>query len=695
MGVNEAKPNGQRGRDAPGPGQNAGQDGPRSESLREGDVFAGHRIEGVAGRGGMGVVYRARQLDLDRLVALKLIAPALAQDEGFRDRFIAESRAAAAIEHPNVVPIYYAGEDDGRLYIAMRFVEGEDLRTRVRREGRLEAAAAADVTAQVAGALDAAHARGLVHRDVKPANVLLGDRDHAYLTDFGLTKRVNSASGATRAGGWVGTLGYVSPEQIRGERTDARSDTYALGCVLYHALTGSTPYQRDSDEATLWAHLNDPPPPVTSAVPDVPPEFEDVIARALAKDPDDRYQSAGDLGRAALAATGRSDALAPERVVATGPAAPEPRYEDETVISPEHAQTVQQTAALRARRQRTRPRAAVLAGGAIAALLLAGGAAALVAGGGDDTDGAKTTATRATTTTPPADRTAGRVAGVPISAGYHPNAVVATRRYVWTLSSASERVTLVSSTSGKPSGRSPDVGAGATAIAAGFRRVWVAKGNTGSVSPYGITDPVRKGDGFSVEGRPVAIVAHDGALWVGSRAASDDPRDPAHFTKVDPDTGAQTEVQLRDGLQNLAVGEGRVWVIDGRRESVTGYDIATGLPGRPIKTGEGAYAVAVGGGYVWVSNQTESTVTRISPGTRKTKRIRVGGGPRGIDVSGTGAVWVANNLDNSLTRIDAKSGEVVGRPVRVGGGPFAVSVRTPNVWTTLLEQGAVARVTFR
>jgi len=664
--------------------------------LSEGDVFAGHRIEGVAGRGGMGVVYRARQLDLDRLVALKLIAPALAQDDGFRERFIAESRAAAAIEHPNVVPIYYAGDADGRLYIAMRFVEGEDLRTRVRREGRLDPDTAAHVTSQVASALDAAHARGLVHRDVKPANVLLGERDHAYLTDFGLTKRVDSASGATRAGGWVGTLGYVSPEQIRGERTDARSDTYALGCVLYHALTGSTPYQRDSDEATLWAHLNDPPPPVTSAVPGVPPEFEDVIARALAKDPGERYQSAGDLGRAALAATGHREALAPERVVATGPAAPGPRYEDETVISPEHAPTVQQTAALNARRQRTRPRTAVLVGGAIAALLLAGGAAALVTGGGDDDDGGgtSTTAERTTTTTPPAARSAGRVAGVPVTVGFHPNAVVATRRYVWTLSSSSARVRLVSSTTGKPSGRAPNVGAGATAIAAGFGRVWVAKGNTGTVAPYGISDPVRKGNSFTVEGRPVAIVAAQDALWVGSRGPRNDPRDPGVITKVDPATGAQTPIQLPDGLQNLAVGEGRVWVIDGGRRTVTGYDIASGQPGRPIRTGEGAYAVAIGGGYVWVTNQTESTVTRINPRTRETKRIRVGGGPRGIDVGG-GAVWVANNLDNSLTRIDAKTGDVVGSPVRVGGGPFAVSVRTPNVWTTLLDQGVVARVTFQ
>ena len=240
-------------------------------TLHEGDEFAGHRILGIAGRGGMGVVYRALQLDLDRPVALKLIAPQLAEDPDFRDRFVRESRAAASIDHPNVIPIYYTGEsDDGALYIAMRYVEGSDLRTLVRAEQRLDPARAAHIVAQVASALDAAHARGIVHRDVKPANVLLGADDHAYLTDFGLTKRVTSHTGSTRDGGWVGTLGYVAPEQIRGERLDARADVYALGCVLYHSLAGVPPYQRESDEATLWAHLNDDPPSLHDRAPDVP-----------------------------------------------------------------------------------------------------------------------------------------------------------------------------------------------------------------------------------------------------------------------------------------------------------------------------------------------------------------------------------------------------------------------------------------
>src|SRR6059058_4348505 len=209
--------------------------------LAPGDLFAGHRIDGVAGRGGMGVVYRATELALDRRVALKLITPALAGDPDFRARFVRESRAAASIEHPNVIPIFSAGEEQDVLYISMRFVDGQDLRALLRGEGRLEPRRAARIVAQVADALDAAHARGLVHRDVKPANILLAPESGAekiYLTDFGLTKNTASESGMTRTGMFVGTVDYIAPEQIRGDRLDARTDVYALTCVLYRALTG-------------------------------------------------------------------------------------------------------------------------------------------------------------------------------------------------------------------------------------------------------------------------------------------------------------------------------------------------------------------------------------------------------------------------------------------------------------------------
>src|SRR4051812_4709296 len=285
--------------------------------LSPGDVFADHRIEAVAGRGGMGVVYRAVHLALERVVALKLIAPAFAGDPDFRARFVRESRAAASIEHPNVIPIYWAGEEQDVLYISMRWVDGWDLRQLIKTEGALEPARAAHIVAQMGAALDAAHERGLVHRDVKPANILLTGDDHAYLTDFGLIKRADD--GSTRissTGGLVGTAGYVAPEQIRGERVDARTDVYSLGCVLFHTLTGRTPFAAPAEGAMLVGHLQEEPPSTGNEA------FDAVVRRALAKDPSDRYPSAGDLGRAALTAAGEDVTPAPERVVARGEAAP-------------------------------------------------------------------------------------------------------------------------------------------------------------------------------------------------------------------------------------------------------------------------------------------------------------------------------------------------------------------------------------
>jgi hypothetical protein len=290
-----------------------------------GSEFAGHRIDGIAGRGGMGVVYLATHLALNRRVALKLIAPDLAADESFRTRFKQESMTAASIDHPNVIPIYHAGEEDGQLYITMRYVDGTDLRAMIAQRGKLDAGTAATIVSQTAAALDAAHARGLVHRDVKPANVLIANADgdlHAYLTDFGLTKQASADGGMTKTGMFVGTLDYIAPEQLQGGALDARADVYALGCVLYQSLTGNVPYPRDTEPAKIWAHMSEPPPSVVQSQGDVPPQFEDVVRRAMAKDPNDRYLSAGDLGRASLAAAEMRVVSRAERSVATGDAAP-------------------------------------------------------------------------------------------------------------------------------------------------------------------------------------------------------------------------------------------------------------------------------------------------------------------------------------------------------------------------------------
>jgi hypothetical protein len=290
--------------------------------LQLGSTIGGYRIESVAGRGGMGVVYRAMQLGLDRVVALKVIAPDLAADPGFRERFTRESRVAASIDHPNVIPVYEAGEQDGLLYLSMRYVEGTDLGRLLKQDGRLEAQRAARIVAQVADALDAAHARGLVHRDVKPGNVLIADGNRAFLTDFGLTKRAEEATGLTKTGTWVGTVDYVAPEQVQGEAVDARTDVYALGCVLWHALSGQVPFPRPSEIARVYAHVHEQPPAVDWAQLGVPPEIDEVVRRALAKDPAARFPSAGDLGRAAMAACeGRAPSVG-ERTVAAGAAAP-------------------------------------------------------------------------------------------------------------------------------------------------------------------------------------------------------------------------------------------------------------------------------------------------------------------------------------------------------------------------------------
>jgi hypothetical protein len=263
-------------------------------------VFAGYRIESILDRGGMGVVYKAIDEDLERTVALKIIAPEHTQDPTAVARFKAEARLAASLEHPNIVPIHRGGEEEGILYLAMRFVPGTNLR-RVIDRGPVELGRIAHIITDVADALDAAHASGLVHRDVKPANILVSgppEHEHVYLTDFGLTKRLGSVGDLTKTGGWVGTPDYVAPEQIRGRSVDGRADIYSLGCVLYEMLTGHVAYPKDSDVAKLWAHVTDPPPLPGTERPDLVEAFDEVVARATAKDPDDRYATAGELATA-------------------------------------------------------------------------------------------------------------------------------------------------------------------------------------------------------------------------------------------------------------------------------------------------------------------------------------------------------------------------------------------------------------
>jgi hypothetical protein len=281
-----------------------------------GDEFAGFRLLSVLGRGGMSVVYQAENLRLGTVVALKVLAPELAEDDVFRARFLEESRIAASLSHPNVIPIHDVGSHDGLLYIVMRYVLGTDMRQIIKKRGRILPATAVFLVGQAARALDAAHRRGLVHRDVKPGNLLVergsdeADPDHVYLADFGITKY--ATSGLTSTGQFIGTIDYVAPEQIRGTSVGGQADQYSLGCVLYECLTGRLPFEKDLDAAIIWAHVEETPTPPTAVRPELPSQLDQVFARVMAKQPNERYASCREFigaARVALGTLGSGDAI--------------------------------------------------------------------------------------------------------------------------------------------------------------------------------------------------------------------------------------------------------------------------------------------------------------------------------------------------------------------------------------------------
>jgi serine/threonine protein kinase len=355
------------------------------DSPRIGTEFAGYRIEALLGRGGMSIVYRAENPRLGNQVALKLLAAELEEEETFRERFVRESRLAASINHANVLPIYDAGAHEHVLYIAMKYVAGWDLRAVIRERGALPPDVAVEVVSQVGRGLDAAHQRDLVHRDVKPANILIEKAadnalGHVYLADFGLMKHSLSHSGLTNTGTFLGTVAYISPEQISDARVDGRSDIYSLGCVFYELLTGRPPFVADTDWSVLNAHMNDSPV-APSAITSAPPALDDVVLRAIAKDPDERFQTCEELAAAARAAlAGRPVALPPTRVVepsATGvrtAATPDPDATQRPPAAPVQPPAPPATAPLRTpavfAAQRSR-RAGIVGGVVIAVLALA------------------------------------------------------------------------------------------------------------------------------------------------------------------------------------------------------------------------------------------------------------------------------------------------------------------------------------
>jgi serine/threonine-protein kinase len=619
--------------------------------LALGTEFAGYRIERTLGRGGMGVVYLAEDARLKRKVALKVLAPEVADDGRFRDRFIRESELAASLDAPNVLPVYEAGEHLGSLYIAMRYVEGTDLRGLID-ESPLTLDDAFTVVEGVARALDAAHAKGLVHRDVKPGNILIarssGSRaiEHVYLTDFGLTKRSDSRSGLTGTGVFAGTLDYAAPEQFEGTALGPQTDVYSLGCVLFECLTGLPPFRRQQEAAVMYAHLHDPPPSATAQRAELPREIDQVIDKAMAKRPADRYATAGALAAAFKGAT-------------AGDRLPRPG------------------------RTRSKRKAWLAVTGAVIAI---GVVVAIVALTGDRSDPGSggPTPTGAASAVP-----AGSLAMIDPETGDASNPIPGVRGLArWddvypNLAIGEGGVWL----HGWPDGESPllqhfdeetgelvellqialEPGLGGAladfGLAVGSQTVWFSGGQPATrvsrINPatHEPLEPVSIDSGSVTD-----IVLGGGRLWVGS--------DDGTLTAFDPLTGRRREgFEIHGTPDALAYGNGSVWALDFLEEEVIRIDPSSDeVIGRVPLAGNPSH-IAAGDGGVWVLDPKAGTATPIDPSSNSAGApIGVGPAPSSIAV-GLGSAWVTDGEDGNLYRIDPELAQATPIPL---GAPLAV-----------------------
>jgi streptogramin lyase/predicted Ser/Thr protein kinase len=602
-----------------------------------GSTLAGYRLDALIARGGMGVVYRATQLALDRPVALKVIAHHLADDEAFRERFLRESRLAARLDHPNVVPVYDAREEDGELIVAMRLVEGGDLRKRIRSDGPLPPQEAIDLLGQVADALDAAHAAGIVHRDVKPHNILL-EGGRAYLSDFGLAKAVGD-SGVLSGASIVGTVEYMSPEQWQGERVGPGADVYSLGCVLYEALTGVVPFARHAGDAE----------------PEMPRGLDTVIERAVAKDPARRYPTAGELIEAAREHRGGTPAAT--RVLAEAPDHP---------TLPLGGDPAADDGELGGWRRRRRHYAGFFAGWMILPIiggLIAVIAAVLLLSGG------------------------GVSVSAPIEVAHPPLRLAVGEGSVWATSASDGFLSRIDPQTAALAGRSLHVGRGASGVTVGGGSVWVSSPRRGEVLRVD-PDTDRVVARIDVGGRPGAIVAGGGRVWVADDAGGG-------VTAINSTGGRifKRDIPPHAAPLRLAVGAGAVWASSASTGAIRRIDLGTGVAGAPIPAGRGPAGITVGGGLVWVANSRSDRVTRVDPATHALfgVPIAVGGRPGGID-AGTESVWVANSADGTVSQIGIESGETIGDPISVGPDPGAIAVGEDAVWVANNGDGTVTRI---
>ena len=605
--------------------------------LSTGDEVAGYTLESLLGRGGMGEVFRAVDAHLARAVALKVLAPGLVDDEASRERILRESQLAASIDHPNVIPVYAAGEADGHVYIAMRLVEGSDLRSVLRRDGRLEPARAIALVAQVASALDAAHARGLVHRDVKPSNVLIDsqqEREHCYLADFGITTTASDLQPVDVSQRLLGTLAYVAPEQVRGDPVDARADVYSLGCLLFECLTGEVPFVRDSDIAVVFAHLEEPPPRPAERVGELPSEIDAVIARALAKQPEDRYATCGELVDDARRALGLGEPQRPRRRLAL----------------------------------------------ALGVALLVVAATAIVLALRSDSG--------------PAEAPTGSLVRIDPASGSvkatyrlsaHP-AAVAIGPQVWVTDYRQSTLWRIDPRTGAQTSFGAIGNPRAAAIIGGLLYV-------GSDGPSAAGGNVTRYDALtgsrvdSVPVVPCSVAAGDGVAYasgcpnVNRLSTGPGKLRQVHRTVI-PMPAPATAEHVRTTLFGLAIGEGAVWAIgDALDRRLFKIDPRSGRVLAIIPLPIAPQRIAAGEGAIWITDAIHDVLVKLDPANgRVLRRIAVSGGADGVAV-GAGGVWVATGIAGQVVHIDPTSGRIVGR-IDVGPGLREIAAGPHDIWVT-------------
>ena len=597
-------------------------------SVGIGSEFLGYRIEAEIGRGGMGVVYRAYDLRLKRPVAVKLIRPSLALDERFRERFERETELVMSLEHPNVVPIYDAGEVDGRVYLAMRLVDGTDLGSLLRTEGALQPARAITICTQIASALDAAHARGLVHRDVKPSNVLLDSSEHVYLADFGLSRRLGDQVGERGQDRSIGTPAYVAPEQLEGLALDGRAEVYSLGCVLYECLTGERVFPRDSRLAEAWAHLEEEPPRPSRKRPELPDTVDNVISRALAKEPEERYATCGALVAAAESALG-----------------------------------------LR-RPPRFGGRATVAIAAAVVALATSLAVTLVVLNAGGSAGPAAPPPTHANTLVRIDPRTNLRERVIDV--GLDPAALAAWGKRLWVYSSGVYQVTEVDARTTHvlhkttvPVTPLPDLGPVAgPVLAADQYGAWLVSIDAQGRSSLTLVLPGGGRRSYLLPGRPEAVATGLRAVWLIDHGARQD-----RLLRLNPATGkitVQARLPASWRVDSLTVGYGYVWLvssstatlyrIDPRLAAIDRVDLRkadadfTGALTATLSAGRPSAVF----GDVWVGLSSGDTV-RINASTvgiDDDYNCCTGANVNGGDVEAFGSDWVNNVAYGEVTRWD-------------------------------------------